>query len=88
MFSIVFTAAAFHMSFLRVDYKIWGGIFACASEFGSFTIMFVMRALVKNNNDWCETPEESWVIQECILKWGTLASFAVNTNWKANSRSN
>lgn len=38
----------------------WRGVFARASEFGSFTIMFVMRALVKNGNGWHETPEQSF----------------------------
>lgn len=42
----VVRAAAFRMSFLRVIN--WRDIFACASEFSSFMIMFVIHALVKN----------------------------------------
>lgn len=66
MFSIVFTAAAaFHMSFLS-GFLNWGGIFACASEFGSFTIMLVKHALVKKKNYWCETPEESFELFKSV----------------------
>lgn len=84
----VFTAAAFH-KFSQSGLLNWRGIFACASEFGSFTIMFVMHALVNNNNYRHETPEVSFELsQECILIWGTLASLAINTNWKTKQLKN